>query len=773
MIDKYTTDKIYNAAQIVDVVSDFVTLRKRGVNYVGLCPFHSDNTPSFYVSPSKNICKCFACGEGGTSVQFIMKHEQVSYYEALRYLAKKYNIEIRERELTDEDKRMQSDRESMVIINSWAQKFFTSRLYEHEEGRRIGMSYFAERGFRDDIIRKFQLGYSLNKRDDLFENATERGFNEVYLFKTGLVYKRDDGTVADRFHGRVVFPVHTLSGKVIAFGGRVLGKKDKVAKYVNSPESEIYHKSNELYGVYFARQAIVKADKCYLVEGYTDVISMHQTGIENVVASSGTSLTDGQIRLIHRFTNNITVLYDGDAAGIKAAMRGIDMLLAEGMNVKVVLLPEGEDPDSFARSHNSFDFTLYINEHEVDFIRFKADLLLKEADNDPVRRINLIKEMMETIAVIPDNITRSVYIKECSRFFDEREQLLIDEVIKIRSRRIRSAQRIPAQRTSPPSSSDSSLSDSLSPGSPSPSHLLPSDSSLSDSLSPSLSPDSSLSVLSSLISPSPSPSDSLSPLPDSSSTVSDLSVSAHQTTTAQPDSSPAISAQPADAVQLNPVSSVFARTASDHPFKKYELILLRYVIRYGERILFSDGESDENSDTEHFVSVSEYIQSELQKDEIEIQTPIYRRILEEAIVQLENEDFTASHYFLTHPDLEISRLATDMISNKYPLSKYFDNPEEVALKQTTISDERQEAENEARKREKERDQLERWIVHDIFTLKNAYIKHKIDYVNKQIRECLSDEEKVMMLLKKRMELDRTKIKLSKELGERIITGIGG
>jgi DNA primase len=657
-------------------------------------------------------------------VQFIMKHEQVSYYEALRYLAKKYNIEIRERELTDEEKRMQSDRESMTIINSWAQKFFTSRLYEHEEGRRIAMSYFAERGFRDDIIRKFQLGYSLNKRDDLFGNATERGFNEVYLLKTGLVYKRDDGTIADRFHGRVIFPVHTLSGKVIAFGGRVLGKKDKVAKYVNSPESEIYHKSNELYGVYFARQAIVKADKCYLVEGYTDVISMHQTGIENVVASSGTSLTDGQIRLIHRFTNNITVLYDGDTAGIKAAIRGIDMLLAEGMNVKVVLLPEGEDPDSFARSHNSFDFTLYINEHEVDFIRFKASLLLKETDNDPVKRIHLIKEMIDTIAVIPDNITRSVYIKECSHLFDEREQLLIDEVIKIRNRRILSAQKPPAQRTSP--SSVSTLSDS-NPAAP---VQTARDGETATPLADDLAPDVTFET-------------------EDGETVTEAGIIAGKTET--------------------PVNN---GNYDYSPFKKYESILLRYVIRYGERILFLDKWSDENGDMERLVSVAEYIQSELQKDDIEIRTPIYKRILEEAIVQCENENFTASHYFLSHPDLEISKLATDMISNKYSLSKFFDDPEDITLKQTTLSDEQQEAEQEARKREKERDQLERWIVHDIFTLKNAYLKHKIDDVNKQMKEFQSDEEKVMMLMKKRMELDRTKVKLSKALGERIVTGIG-
>jgi DNA primase len=695
MIDKYTTDRIYSAAQIVDVVSDFVTLRKRGVNYVGLCPFHKDTTPSFYVSPSKNICKCFACGEGGTSVQFIMKHEQVSYYEALRYLAKKYNIEIRERELTDREKQAQSDRESMMVVNHWAQKFFTSRLYEHEEGRKIGLTYFAERGFREDIIRKFQLGYSLNRRDDLYRAATEHGFNETYLLKTGLVYKREDGAAADRFHGRVIFPVHTLSGKVAAFGGRVLGKKDKTAKYVNSPESEIYHKSNELYGIYFARQAIARHDKCFLVEGYTDVISMYQAGIENVVASSGTSLTEGQIRLIHRFTNNITVLYDGDAAGIKAAIRGIDMLLAEGMHVKVVLLPEGEDPDSFARTHNSFDFTLYIKEHEVDFIRFKAGLLLEDAQNDPIRRVNLLKEMMETIAVIPDSITRSVYIRECSRLFDEREQLLIDEVLKIRGQKARSA---PRPHTPVKSSPEAAAPEN--------------------------------------------PSEAQAP----------------------------VDAAAAEAAEV-PVSKPREKPS---PFKRYEAILLRYVVRYGERVLFLERRHRPEDGAEQFVHicVAEYIRSELQKDDIEIRTPIYRQILEEAVVQSGAEDFVASHYFLAHPDLEISSVASDMIGSRYALSRHFEDPEDTALKQTSLSDEQQRAENEARKKERERDQLERWVVHDIFALKNAYIKRQIDDINKQMREFREDEEKVLALLKRRMELDRTRIKLNKELGERIITGIG-
>ena len=357
MIDQATVDRIIDAANILDVVSDFVTLRKRGVNYIGLCPFHDEKTPSFSVSPSKGICKCFSCGKGGSAVHFIMEHEQLSYYEALKYLAKKYNIEIKERELTDEEKQMQSDRESMLIVNSFAQEYFTNILFEHAEGRSVGLAYFHERGFRDDIIKKFSLGYSLEQRDALFKEAEKRGYKKDYLLKTGLCLEGQNGYVSDRFRGRVIFPVFSLSGKVLAFGGRILKKDDKMAKYVNSPESEVYHKSNELYGIYHAKQSIVKNDCCFLVEGYTDVLSMHQSGIENVVASSGTSLTPGQIRLIHRFTNNIIVLYDGDAAGIKASLRGIDLILKEGMNIKVVLLTDGDDQDSFSRKKSPASFT--------------------------------------------------------------------------------------------------------------------------------------------------------------------------------------------------------------------------------------------------------------------------------------------------------------------------------------------------------------------------------------------------------------------------------
>ncbi|NDV68056.1 DNA primase [Dysgonomonas sp. 25] len=433
MIDRGTIDRIINAADIVDVVSQFVNLKRRGVNYVGLCPFHEDKTPSFYVSPSKNICKCFSCGEGGTSVHFIMKHEQLSYVEALRYLAKKYNIEVQERELSDEEKEAYNERESLFILNEYARDYFVNILHNHIEGKTVGLSYFEERGFREDIIRKFQLGYCLEERDAFTQEALKAGYKKDYLVKTGLTFEANDNSyLADRFRGRVMFPIHTISGKVVGFGGRILKMREKVGKYVNSPESEIYHKASELYGLYLAKQAITKNDCCYLVEGYTDVISMHQAGIENVVASSGTALTPGQIKLIHRFTSNVTVIYDGDAAGIKAALRGIDLLLEQGMNIKVVLLPEGEDPDSFARKQNATSLNKYISDNEVDFIRFKTQLLLGDAGEDPTKRASLITDIVNSISVIPDNIMRSVYIKDCSRLMEIDEQLLVREVSRKR-----------------------------------------------------------------------------------------------------------------------------------------------------------------------------------------------------------------------------------------------------------------------------------------------------------------------------------------------------
>ena len=429
MIDQLTIEKILDAANIVDVVSEFVTLRRRGVNYVGLCPFHNEKTPSFYVSPSKGICKCFSCGKGGNVIHFLMEHEQMSYWDAAKWLARKYGIPYSERELTDSEKALQNERESLFITNQFALDFFKDALLNTEKGRAIGLAYFRKRGFRDDILEKFHLGYCPDEPDALARAALAKGYSKENLIKTGLCYEREnDHQLRDRFHGRVIFPVHSISGKVVAFGGRIMNSDAKVAKYVNSPESVIYSKSRELYGLWQAKQAIVRKDRCFLVEGYADVISMFQSGVENVVASSGTSLTPGQIRLIHRFTNNITVLYDGDKAGIKASLRGIDMLLAEGMNVKVLLLPDGEDPDSFAQGRGATAFQQYIDTHQVDFIKVKVNLLMEDAQDDPYSRSELIKSITQSISVIQDPIVRSVYITECSQIMKIDERLLINDV---------------------------------------------------------------------------------------------------------------------------------------------------------------------------------------------------------------------------------------------------------------------------------------------------------------------------------------------------------
>lgn len=441
MIDRETIERIMDTAKVEEVVGDFVSLRKRGVNMIGLCPFHNEKTPSFTVSPSKNLWKCFGCGKGGKPVHFIMEHEQLSYYEALRWLAKRYHIEFKERELTDEEKREESIRESMFVINQYALQYFTETLHNSEEGKAIGLNYFRHRGLRDETIKKFCLGYSLEKRDSFAKNATTAGYNPELIAKTGVCYSTDDGRLQDRFWGRVIFPVHTISGKVVAFGGRILQNNPKAAKYVNSPESEIYHKSDHLYGLYFAKQAIMQKDRCILVEGYLDVISMYQAGIQNVVASSGTSLTTGQIRLIHRFTSNVTLLYDGDKAGIKASIRGIDMLLEEGMNINVVLLPEGEDPDSYAQSHSTEEVEDFIERNKVDFIKFKTNLLLDEVGEDPIKRAGLIGDVVKSIAVVPNDILRSEYIKKCSDMLNVGEQLLVKETAKIRKARAEEAQK--------------------------------------------------------------------------------------------------------------------------------------------------------------------------------------------------------------------------------------------------------------------------------------------------------------------------------------------
>lgn len=671
MIDQITIARIQDAAQIVDVVSDFVTLRKRGVNFVGLCPFHDDRTPSFYVSPSKNICKCFACGEGGSPIHFIMKHEQLSYYEALKYLARKYNIEVVEKELTDEEKAAQNDRDSMFILNEYARDYFVKTLHEHPEGKAIGMTYFRERGFRDDIIQKFQLGYSLEQRDAFSAEAQKAGYRQDYLLKTGLSAGGENGSpLIDRFRGRVIFPVHTLSGKVVAFGGRILKKAENTGKYVNSPESEIYSKSNELYGIYFAKNAIVKQDKCFLVEGYTDVISMHQAGIENVVASSGTALTHGQIRMIHRFTENITVLYDGDAAGIKAALRGIDLLLEDGMNVKVLLLPDGEDPDSFARKQNAESFQKYISEHETDFIRFKTQLLLQEVGDDPIKRAGLISNIVQSISVIPDTIKRSVYIQECARQLEVSEKVLISTVNKIRIANY-----------------------------------------------------------------------------DKRKEASEKN--------RQPDTSEAV----APAIEENAI----ATSPSKNPYDRFEREIIRYIIRYATTPMFIRYKLEKHKIDREIVEekvpieigplVIDFVKYDFERDHISFTNPLYRRIFEEVCEHSADENFDSARYFSVHPDAQIGRLAADLLSDKYHLSK---------IHAKSIGEEFDSEDS----RLAEKNDLENLVPRATTELKYAYILEKIKEIKKTMQSANSDE--LITLITQLQELQTIKKELSKLLGERIV-----
>lgn len=465
MIDHATIERIKDAANIVEVVSEFVTLRKSGSNYKGLCPFHDEKTPSFYVSPARGTCHCFGCGKGGNPVGFIMEHEQMTYPEALRWLARKYHIEIKERELSDNEKREQSERESMFIVNEWAASYFQHIMHDTADGVAIGMQYFRSRGFRDDIVSKFQLGYDDTDRRALAQEALRKGYKEDFLLKTGICYKNDRGELIDRYAGRVIFPWIGISGKVVGFGGRLLDSRTKGVnqKYVNSPDSDIYHKDRELYGIYQAKKAIAKEDRVYMVEGYTDVISMHQCGIENVVANSGTALSVHQIHILHRFTSNITLLYDGDAAGIHAALRGTDMLLSEGMNLKVLLLPDGDDPDSFARKHSADEFRKYIEEHQTDFIEFKTDLLLR-GERDPLKRSEAINSVVRSISFVTNPILRDTYLHDCSVRMGINEATLINTLNNfIRSNREATASSSDNSQTTNPTTQNSKLNIQNSP----------------------------------------------------------------------------------------------------------------------------------------------------------------------------------------------------------------------------------------------------------------------------------------------------------------------
>ena len=722
MIDQSTIDRILDAAQIVDVVSEFVTLRKRGVNYIGLCPFHNEKTPSFSVSPSKGVCKCFSCGKGGNVVHFIMEHEQLSYYEALKWLAKKYNIEIKERELTDAEKQAQSLRESLFVVNQFASEYFQDILYNHIDGQRIGMTYLRSRGFRDDIIRKFQLGYSTDAPDGLARAAAQKGFREEFLEKTGLCYKKDNGTLHDRFWGRVIFPVHTLSGKVVAFGGRVLSSatKNVQMKYVNSPESEIYHKSRELYGMYFAKQAIVRQDCCFLVEGYTDVISMHQSGIENVVSSSGTALTSDQIRLIHRFTNNITLLYDGDGAGIKASLRGIDMLLEEGMNIKVCLLPDGDDPDSFARKHNATDYQAYINAHEVDFIRFKTNLLLEEAGRDPIKRAGLISSIVRSISVIPDAIVRSVYIRECSQLLQMEEKILVEATAKLigqaretkfkeeQRRREREQRRLAVGNAAPPAPAAQGA-DSAFPAEPYPSFPMP------EAGLPSAPP---------------------------------LPPEVPEALSAEEASRLPSEVPPMEAVDIpDAYSSFIPLTGNEQTiFYAKEEELIRVLIRYGEKVM-CDVEDEEGN--LRSLTVIECISFSLKEDELQFHDATHRRILKEAEEHLHDAHFTAERYFMTHPDPQVSKLAVDMVSERYQLSKYHSKAQKI------VTDD-----------ERLHELVPRLLLDFKMSIVEEEMKHTLQALNNP--SIVNDTQRCMEIMQRYKDLHQMQSLMAQKAGERVV-----
>lgn len=643
MIDHATIEKIKEAANIVDVVSEFVSLKKVGANYKGLCPFHNEKTPSFYVSPARGICHCFSCGKSANPVSFIMEQEQMTYPEALRWLANKYHIEIREHELSDEEKKEQNDRESMFIVNKWAMDYFHDILLNDVDGRAVGMQYFRSRGFRDDIIEKFHLGFSLPSRNALAQAALEKGYNEKYLVATGLCFKRDNGELVDKYSGRVMFPWIGVNGNVRAFGGRLLDARTKGVqqKYINSSDSDIYHKERELYGIYQAKKAIAKENCVYMVEGYTDVISMHQCGIENVVANSGTALSFYQIRLLHRFTENIVLLYDGDAAGIHAAMRGIDMLLSEAMKVKVLLLPDGDDPDSFARKHTADDFRQYILDHQKDVIEFKTEFMLKGV-TDPIKRSEAISSIVKSISVIEDQIVRATYLQDTAHRIGMNEATLIATMNKF----IRSGQDAQAKEQ-------------------------------------------------------------------------------------QRQQQGQAAAQPEPLQPATPQQQA----------KKVEYMLIQAVVRHGEQIIYDNVETADGQTTS--LNVAQYISYDLGADELTFSLPIYNKILQEALEHSSDPGFKAEEFFMKHPDMEISKVATEMSFDKFQLRKgaKLRSGEEVLREQ---------------------------IVHLVLDFRMDFVKEKLKTLKTEIAQCTGDNERMISLIKDYQETQKLRNTIARELGNEII-----
>ena len=689
MIDRITIDKILNAANIVDVVSDFVTLKRAGANFKGLCPFHDDRTPSFTVSPAKNYCKCFACGEGGSPVGFIMKHEQLSYPDALRYLARKYGIPIEEKELTPEEIQSKNDRESMLILNEWARDWFQHELYENPDGKAIGMAYLHSRGFRDDIIKKFQIGYCPNSRDhNLGTDALKAGYQEKYLINTinekepqssigtGLCVRNEKGQLRDRFWGRIMWPIFTMSGRIAGFGGRVLDKATKGVnvKYQNSPESIIYSKRKELFGLFQAKEAIRKQDLCYLVEGYTDVMAMHQNGVENVVASSGTALTKDQIRLIHRMTSNITIIFDGDEAGIHASERGIDMLLAEGMNVKLLLLPDEDDPDSFARKHNATEYQQYLAENQVDFIQFKTNHIMEQAQGDPVKMRQLIGNIVESISLIPDEISRMLYIRQAAQtlMIDERQILRAvgNQIAQNREEWRKEKEREERRNT------------------------------FKDK-------------------PMPEPE-----------VLQEKNSETENNTTAPTQPTPIETSQ---SLQVN----------------SREVPLMQMIIRYGERFV-CNGEDDKGNSVP--LNLIQFVYYNLQADQLTLETPEFRIIMDEAITHANDKDFQAEKYFLNHEDSEISNLAFKLGTDKEQLSKiHFQEKREDDISHV---------------------QLMETATHLLANMKLDIVRRKINQVLAEIKKPdirRNDKETYRYLMRQFQELKKAECELAKKCGDQVIT----
>lgn len=669
MIPRETIERVFDAAKIEDVVGSYVTLKKKGANLLGLCPFHHEKTGSFTVSPSKGIFKCFGCGKAGNAVSFVMEIEQCSYVDAIRQLAQRYHIEIEDREMTQEEKQRQDDRESMFVVNDFSNKWFQRQLHETSEGTVVGMAYLRQRGIREDIIRKFQLGYSPEKAK-LWEEAKKAGYQDTYLVNdvdtligTGVCLKDEQGRLFDRFRGRVIFPFFSVSGKVTGFAGRLIKQSDKAGKYVNSPTSILYEKKHELYGFYHAKQSIKREDCCYLVEGQLDVIQLVQSGIENVVASGGTALTYPQIRLLHRFTENVTILYDGDNAGIKAALRGIDMMLEEGVNVKIVLLPEGEDPDSFARKHNALEVLEYIREHQTDFIRFKAQLLSDEAGNDPVKRAEMINAIIDTIAIIPDIIKRQVYTKECAQLLRIGEAVLTKKVSEIHKKQLEEKKKKEGYTTA---------------------------------------------------------------------TIAT-----------------ATSASAVESVQEIPAEQPLP-IAADSPKNQNLQNLIQLIIRYGEHVLFQDSGRE--------IQVGEYIINEMQNDSVEIENPLYRKVVDEYLAHYQESNWVAASYFQHYPDVQLSQFAVDMLADKYQLSRIY--------AQQMVS------ENVVREQElpSELDVLPELVQRMLLELKFALVNERIDTMQSMLTEAQKNNDWALIrtILEQQPTLIAIRQQLCKALGNRVI-----